>query len=194
MKRQRVFFSRERNDRKTVASQAQMQPNFSIVGDKTEKDMAKKKTWREKLLESKDLPKVVTLPENAQKHWLGGTVAIPAPVEVDEIMAKVPKGKVITIQEIRQLVALKHGADIGCPLTCGLFSWIAAHAAEEAAAEGERNITPYWRTLKTDGELNPKYPGGIEHQRRLLESEGHKVIQKGKRFVVQDYEKSLPEG
>lgn len=156
--------------------------------------MAKKKTWREKLLESKDLPKVVTLPANAQKLWRGGTVAIPSPVEVDEIMAEVPKGKVITIQEIRQAIALKHGADIGCPLTCGLFSWIAAHAAEEAAAEGERNITPYWRTLKTGGELNPKFPGGTEYQKRHLESEGHKVIQKGKKFLVEDYEKSLPEG
>ena len=153
--------------------------------------MAKKKTWREKLSDSKDLPKVVILKENAQKHWKGNTMAIPSPMEVDEIMAKVPKGKLITIEEIRRMVAHKHEADIGCPLTCGIFTWIAAHAAAENAAEGKKKITPYWRTLKSKGELNPKYPGGIEEQKKHLESEGHKIIQKGKKFIVENYDKSL---
>jgi alkylated DNA nucleotide flippase Atl1 len=153
--------------------------------------MAKKKTWREKLLDGKDLPKVVSLPEDARKHWKGGTMAIPSPMEVDEIMAGVPEGKVITLGEIRQMVAQKHGADIGCPLTCGIFSWIAAHAAAEEAATGRRGITPYWRTLKTGGELNPKYPGGIEEQRKLLEAEGHQVIKKGNKYLVENYENHL---
>ncbi len=155
--------------------------------------MAKKKTWREKLMAAKDLPRVVSLNENAQKHWKGRTMVIPSPLEVNDIMAEVPEGKLITISEIRQMVARKHGADIGCPLTCGIFSWIAAHAAVEAAAEGERETIPYWRTLKTGGELNPKYPGGIEAQKKLLESEGHRVIQKGKKYLVENYENCLVE-
>jgi hypothetical protein len=122
--------------------------------------MAKKKSWREKLSDTKDLPKVVTVKENAKKHWQGNTMAIPSPIEVNEIMARVPKGKLITVQEIRKISAQKHHADIGCPLTCGLFSWIVAHAAEEEAAEGKKKVTPYWRTLKIGGEVNPKYPGG----------------------------------
>ncbi len=117
--------------------------------------MAKKKTWREKLMDSKDLPKVVTLSENAQKHWKGRTMAIPSPMEVNEIMRHVPKGKLITIDQIRKIVAQNHGADIGCPLTCGIFTWIAAHAAMEAAAEGVKNITPYWRTLNAFSFSNP---------------------------------------
>ncbi len=153
--------------------------------------MAGKKTWREKLMTSKDLPKVVSLKENAQKHWKGSTMAIPSPMEVNDIMAEVPEGKVITLGEIRQMVARKHGADIGCPLTCGIFSWIAAHAAVEEAAEGKKETTPYWRTLKTGGALNPKYPGGTEAQKKLLESEGHRVIQKGKKYLVENYENSL---
>jgi len=116
---------------------------------------------------------------------------IPAPIEVDKIMKKVPKGKLITINEIRQILAKKHGATIGCPLTTGIFARIAAEAAVEEAAEGRKEITPYWRTLKSGGELNPKYPGGIEAQRRYLEQEGHKVIQKGKKYIVEDYEKYL---
>jgi alkylated DNA nucleotide flippase Atl1 len=156
-----------------------------------EEIMAGKKTWREKLMASKDLPKVVSLPENAQKHWKGGSMAIPSPLEVNDIMAKVPEGKVITIGEIRQMVARKHKADIGCPLTCGIFSWIAAHAAVEEAAAGKKETTPYWRTLKTSGALNPKYPGGTEAQKKLLESEGHEVIQKGKKYLVENYENCL---
>ena len=150
-----------------------------------------RKTWREKLLDSKDLPKVVRLKENAQKPWKGSTMAIPSPLEVNDIMAGVPKGKVITIGEIRQIVARKHNADIGCPLTCGIFSWIAAHAAVEEASSNKEEMTPYWRTLKTGGALNPKYPGGIEEQKRLLESEGHNVTQKGRKYVVENYENHL---
>ena len=156
--------------------------------------MAKKKTWREKLLNNKDLPKVVFLKENAQRRWKGRTLAIPSPREINEIMAKVPKGKLITIGEIRKIVARKHEADIGCPLTCGIFSWIAAHAAVEEEREGNREITPYWRTLKTGGELNPKYPGGVEEQKKHLEAEGHKVIQKGKKYRVENHEKYLLRG
>lgn len=158
---------------------------------KGEKNTVKKKTWREKLSDSKDLPKVVWLDEKAQKHWKAGTIAIPSPMEVNEMMAKVPKGKLITIEEIRRTIARRHKADIGCPLTCGIFSWIAANAAAEEAAAGKKRITPYWRTLKKGGEINSKYPGGIADQRRQLESEGHKVIQKGKKYVVENYKKYL---
>ena len=151
----------------------------------------KKKTWTEKLHESKDLPKVEKITDKMSKRWGTGTVVIPAPLEVDEIMKQVPEEKVITINEIRCILAKKHGATIGCPITTGIFAWISANAAEEQKQKGEKNITPYWRTLKTDGEINDKYPGGVEAQKRLLEREGHRAIQKGKRYLVADYEKSL---
>lgn len=51
---------------------------------------------------------------------------------------------------------------------------------------------PYWRVLKSGGEVNAKYPGGLEVQRGLLEAEGHSIIQKGKtkmRYYVQDFQK-----
>ncbi len=57
----------------------------------------KQKTWHEKLLDSKDLPKVVKITEKQEKRWGKGTIAIPAPIEVDEIMKKIPEGKLITI-------------------------------------------------------------------------------------------------
>lgn len=150
-----------------------------------------KKSWQEKLTDSKGLPKVEKITEKMSKRWGTGTVVIPAPKEVDEMMKRVPKGKLITINEIRNALAKKHGASIGCPITTGIFAHIAAHAAEEAKAEGKKDITPYWRTLKTGGIINEKYPGGIEAQKKLLEKEGHEVIQKGKKYMVADFEKHL---
>ena len=155
--------------------------------------MKKKKTWSEKLRDSKDLPKVVILNEDAQRHWKGTTMAVPSPMEVYEVMAHIPEGKLITMEEMRKTIARRHGADIGCPLTCGIFSWIAAHAAVEEAAGGNEVRVPYWRTLKSKGELNPKYPGGIELQRRYLESEGHRILRKGNKLVVEDYGQHLIE-
>jgi len=125
------------------------------------------------------------------KKWGVGTVVIPAPLEVDDLMKKVPKGKLTTINEIRAALAKKHGATICCPITAGILARTAAGAAEEQQQKRETNITPYWRTLKAGGEINEKYSGGVEGQRKLLEKEGHKVVQKGKKWIVVDYEKSL---
>jgi hypothetical protein len=151
----------------------------------------RKKSWVEKLNDSKDLPKVERITEKMSKRWGTGTVVIPAPIEVDALMKKVPKGKLTTINEIRKALAIKHNASIGCPMTTGIFAWVAAHAAEEQKEKGTIEITPYWRTLKIKGILNPKYPGGIEGVKKLLEGEGHTVAQKGKKHFVVDYEKSL---
>jgi len=68
---------------------------------------------------------------------------------------------------------------------------LSALAAAEELAKGKKRITPYWRTLKTGGALNPKYPGGITEQKKHLESEGHRIIQKGKKYIVANYEKYL---
>jgi len=153
--------------------------------------MSKKKSWSEKLRDNKGLPQVQKITDKMSKRWGTGTVIIPAPMEVDEMMRNVPEGKLITINEIRAALAKKHRATIGCPMTTGIFAWIAANAAEEQRQGGQKDITPYWRTLKTGGEINPKYPGGVEAQKKLLEKEGHEVVSKGKRYVVVGYEKSL---
>jgi alkylated DNA nucleotide flippase Atl1 len=153
--------------------------------------MRKKKSCREKLADAKDLPKVVAITPGMRKQWGTGTVVIPAPAEVDEIMKRVPKGKLITINDIRNILARRHGATIGCPITTGLFARIAAGAAEEDKAQGKKRITPYWRTLKVGGELNTRYPGGIEGQKERLKEEGHKIISRGKRFFVRNYEHAL---
>jgi len=154
----------------------------------------KKKTWGEKLEDRENLPKILKLRPRfpCAKALMklgartGDTVVITQPREVLEIMRKVPKGKLVTIKEICEQLAKKHGAKFCCTLTAGIFVMIAANAAEETK-EG----TPYWRTLKMDGALNDKFPGGQEAQRKRLEKEGHTVVKRGKRLYVEGFEKYL---
>ena len=153
--------------------------------------MKTKKSWREKLADSKGLPKVAEVTGKLSKRWGEGTMVVPAPIEVDTLMRQVPKGRVVTINENRAALAAKHKVNFACPITTGIFSWIAAHAAAEAEAQGHKRITPYWRTLKNGGELNPKYPGGTPVLARRLRGEGHTIIQKGKRLLVRDYQRVL---
>lgn len=151
---------------------------------------SRRKSWSEKLEDDKGLPKVVEIDAAKSNRWGNGTCVIPAPREVDELMRRVPRGKVTTIDQLRKALAQRHGATIACPITTGVFAWIAAHAAAEAKAAGKRS-TPFWRTLKTGGELNPKYPGGIEEVAKKLKAEGHRVKLSGKRYFVEDLSQCL---
>jgi hypothetical protein len=158
---------------------------------KIEIEMKTKKTWREKLADNKGLPRIGKVTGKLTRRWGTGTFVIPAPLEVDALMKQVPKGRVVTINELRAALAARHKVNFACPITTGIFSWIAAHAAAEAEAEGKKRITPFWRILKTGGEVNPKYPGGVEGLARRLGGEGHKIVPKGKRFFVPDYQRAL---
>ena len=130
------------------------------------------------------MPKISEITDPRAISIYGGTkLLIAPPLFYDEIMRKVPVGKVITSDYIRSYLAKKYSADNTCPLTAGIFINIAAKASVERGVDQ----TPYWRTLKKDGELNEKYPEGIDGQKLHLEMEGHCIIQKGKRYFVKDY-------
>ena len=114
------------------------------------------------------------------------------PIYYDELMKKVPKGKLVTVSQMREYLAKQNKADFTDPMTAGIFVNIVAWASYQR----NEDITPYWRTIKSDGELNVKYPEAIELQKRLLEEEGHTIISKGTkniRYYVKDFEKSLIE-
>ena len=150
-----------------------------------------KKSWREKLADDKGLPKVGEVTGKLTQRWGKGRFVIPAPREVEALMRQVPKGRLVTLNELRAALARKHQTDFACPITTGIFSWIAAHAAAEEEAAGKRRVTPYWRTLKTGGEVNPKYPGGVAGVAQRLRAEGHALVTKGKRTLVADFEGKL---
>jgi hypothetical protein len=157
----------------------------------------KKKTWKEKLEDNKDFPKNLILQENfpcwrALKKMgakVGDTMVLAPPLEIYELMNQVPEGKLQTLTLICEKLAEKHNVNYCCTLTTGIFVTISANAAEEM----NQNL-PYWRTIKNDGELNKKYPGGIEKQRELLEKEGHTIYVRGRknlRYYIKNYDKNL---
>jgi len=150
-------------------------------------------SWQEKLHRNNGLPKKGRVEGKMTQRWGTGTLVIPAPLEVDALMRQVPRGRLTTINELRAALARRHEVDLACPITTGIFAWIAAHAAAEAEAAKQKGATPtpYWRTLKTGGELNPKYPGGIALLKKRLTAEGHTVTQKGTRFFVKDFDQRL---
>jgi hypothetical protein len=150
-----------------------------------------RRSFREKLRDSKDLPRVAPIPRRLHASWGKGTFVIPAPLEVDALMRRVRKGKLTTINAMRTALAQRHCATIACPITTGIFAWLAANAADEDEQQGRVRVTPYWRTLEEGGELNPKYPGGVAVQRARLEAEGHSIVPRGKRWFVADHAKSL---
>ena len=150
-----------------------------------------KKDFNAMLHDSKDMPKFQTITDEKSIEKYGGNrMYFAPPIDYDRVMREVPYGKVTTVGEIRDYFAKLSGADFTEPITAGIFVSIAAWASYQSSADE----TPYWRTLKANGELNEKYPGGIEAQRQKLEAEGHTVIQKGRKNIrcyVKDYEKVL---
>jgi len=161
-----------------------------------------RKTWAQKLEAKEAFPKILKLekrfPCYNAVHKMGAEAGDPVILvnasEILPIMAKVPKGKLITTWEICRQIAENHGVKGCCSLTTGIFIMTIANAAEEAVARGEKSALAkiaYWRTLKADGFLNHKYPGGLEGHKKRLEREGHRIIARGKKFQVANYEKSL---
>ncbi len=150
-----------------------------------------KKDFNAMMNNNKDMPKIVEIKdEKGIKKWGGRTMVIAPPLQYDELMKKVPQGKVITTTQLREKIAKNNNVEITCPLTAGIFVNICAWASYQR----KENITPYWRVLKSDGELNIKYPEGIQLQKKKLEEEGHTIITKGKtniKYYVEDFEKSL---
>lgn len=146
-----------------------------------------KKDFNTMLRKSNGMPKIQIIDDPATIQKYGGAKMFFAPpMAYDKIMREIPYGKVITIGNIRDFFARENHADFTDPITAGIFVSIAAWASFQR----REDETPYWRTLKAGGELNPKYPGGVEAQKARLEAEGHRIIKKGRtniKYVVENY-------
>ena len=145
-----------------------------------------KKDFNAMLMDSKDMPKVqIITDEKSIEKYGGDKMYFAPPIDYDKVMRLVPCGKLLTVGTIRDYFAKQSGADFTEPITAGIFVSIVAWASYQRAEDK----TPYWRTLKANGELNAKYPGGIEAQKEMLENEGHTVVQKGRtniKYYVKD--------
>lgn len=149
------------------------------------------KDFNAMLHDSKDMPQIqILIDQKSIEKYGGDKMYFAPPLDYDRVMKRVPYGRVTTVGEIREYFAKQSGADFTEPITAGIFVSIAAWASHQRAGDE----TPYWRTLKANGELNEKYPGGIKAQREKLEAEGHTILSKGRkniRYYVKDYETAL---
>lgn len=152
-----------------------------------------KKDFNLMMNNSKDMPKIQIITDKRTiKSYGGDKMLIAPPKFYDELIKKVPKGHLVTIRQMRDYLAKNNNATFTDPMTSGIFVNIVAWASYQR----DFDITPYWRVLKSDGELNKKYPEGVLLQKRLLEEEGHIIIKKGIKnikYYVKDYEDSLIE-
>lgn len=150
-----------------------------------------KKDFNAMLKDSKDMPKIQIVTDKKTIEKYGGEkMYFAPPMDYDRVMKRVPRGKLLTVGMIREYFARQNGADFTEPITAGVFVSIAAWASHQR----QDDPTPYWRTLKAGGELNPKYPGGVEAQKEKLEAEGHTVLTRGRtnlKYYVREYEKAL---
>jgi hypothetical protein len=154
----------------------------------------RRKTAREKLdINHPSHGRAFPIPPEMRKSLGTGTMIVPRPTDVEAAMRMPRKGRLITLGQIRAALARKAGANQCCPLTTGIFARLAAEAAEEEAAAGRKRITPYWRTIRDDGKLNEKFPGGAAAQAARLRREGFKLTPgKGKQPPrVADFESRL---
>ncbi len=141
------------------------------------KARSRRKSWREKLENPvPGLPKVCDVPDKWVKTMGGRRILVPTPMMVDELVRTVPERKLITVGQIRRHLAGPFSADSTCPMTTGIFLRIISEAAEEDRQAGKTSITPYWRVIKDDGTLNPKFPGGVEAHAQKLRDEGHEIV------------------
>ena len=108
-----------------------------------------KKDFNAMLHDSKDMPKfqIITDVKSIEKYG-GDRMYFAPPIDYDKVMRLVPFGKLLTIGTIRDYFAKKNGADFTEPITAGIFVSIVAWASYQRTD----NQTPYWRTLKANGE------------------------------------------
>jgi 6-O-methylguanine DNA methyltransferase, DNA binding domain len=174
----------EHQGNKSLASRRVVQSNrvekdCAMKAQKKKANFVSRTSWHEKL-EKQQEAKIVNVPLRMQLQWGTGKMLIPRPLDVDALIRTVPRGKLVTVNQIRERLAREHGADVTCPLTTGIFIRIASEAAEEDRRAGKSRITPYWRVLREGGRLNEKFPGGVAAQADKLRAEAHVIQAKSK--------------
>ena len=123
-----------------------------------------KKDFNAMMNNNKDMPKIqIVKDEKTIRKYGGPKMFFAPPIYYDALIKKVPKGKLITVCGMREKLAKENKADFTDPMTAGIFVNIVAWASYQRTVD----ITPYWRVLKSDGELNFKYPEAIELQKKI---------------------------
>lgn len=136
---------------------------------------------------------IVEIPAKWAARIGKGKMLIPSMAMVIAAVKKIPRGKLATVHILRNHLAFLYQVKMACPFTTGMILYLAAHEAELRRSKGTKPGLPYWRVIKEDGSLNPKFPGGLKNQAAHLRKEGF-VIVKGKKdhsLRVKEYDTNL---
>ncbi|MFZ6014398.1 MAG: hypothetical protein ACOYXT_28930 [Bacteroidota bacterium] len=130
---------------------------------KTGVKSAKGTSWTEKLAAAKR-PHIKKLEKDFADMPAGSIILIATPGLIDEYVKQIPKGRSITLHQIRKDLATEFRAEYTCPLTTGIFLRIVAEAAHERFERGEpiQKITPFWRAINEDSPLAKKLSFGAD--------------------------------
>lgn len=111
-----------------------------------------------------------------------GKMVKPSSGTVKAIVKKIRKGKVVTLDQLREKLAKDFSVQTACPAS--------TTKALQALSTADKPVC-YWRVIKKKGELFPKFPGGVEGHAFLLEKEGFEIDFSQKNPVVVGYENKL---
>jgi alkylated DNA nucleotide flippase Atl1 len=111
-------------------------------------------------------------PEVVEDRRRGGTLLLPTPLLVGEIVAAIPTGQIMTMGQLRAQLAQRFHADRACPLMTGIFATILAGAVAEDLGQRRKPRWPIWRLVQDDGTLHPKWPLDSLYRAAMLREEG----------------------
>jgi hypothetical protein len=126
--------------------------------------------WTQKLHANPE-PEVRPMPKDRIGLKKGDLCLLPSARLVDDFIRAIPKGRSVSILELRQRLARQYKAEGACPVHLGYHLRTVAEAACEARDRGApvRSITPVWRALDADAltmkKLSPRNAAWINERR-----------------------------
>jgi alkylated DNA nucleotide flippase Atl1 len=117
-----------------------------------------------------------------------GRMLKPCVATVAALVAQIPSGQVVTSDVLRRKLADQFGVEVACPYDTKMA--LLAISNDSSLNQSGLNL-PYWRVIKTNGELNPKYPGGLEAHVAFLQAEGFTVDDSGKKPRIKPFKDKL---
>lgn len=126
---------------------------------------------------------IEAIPNTMEKFFgCSGRMVKPSTKTVKSIIKKVPKGKLLTLSQLRERLSKQFSVETACP-AC-------TTKALQILSKEDKPVC-YWRVIKKKGELINKYPGGVKGHAELLECEGFKINFSRKNPTVVDFETRL---
>ena len=91
--------------------------------------------------------KIVSIPEKMEKFYGKGTMLHPVPNDIEALIKKIPRGKVLSIDMLAKRLANDHGTDVTCPMRTG--NAIKKISKRYSAENLDRDL-PFWRVIRKD--------------------------------------------